>query len=73
MSPVKNFPTRLYLKPMALRMSSRSSEERKFCFLTSKRLKHSLSTLISSTSSAVASVISSKSMSANCSGGVQLI
>ena len=30
---------------MALRMSSRSSEERKFCFLTSKRLKQSLSTL----------------------------
>merc|ERR1712200_353355 len=52
------------LKPIALKISSKSSAPRNSCFFTSKRLKHNLSTLISSTSSAVASLISSKSISA---------
>merc|ERR1719220_2758192 len=50
--------------PMARRISPRSSAERNSCFLVSNRSKQTLRHLISSLARLVASLISSKSMSA---------
>merc|ERR1711936_341723 len=55
------------LKPMALMISPRSSAERKSCFLVSNKSKQTLRHLISSLARQVASMISSKSMSAYAS------
>merc|ERR1719370_1101645 len=60
-------------KPIALMISPRSSAERNSCFLVSNRSKQTLRHLISSGARLVASLISSKSMSAYGSGLAILI